>query len=86
MHRPLHRTPYLAELTSSTTALTVAKTSSAQLNVIAGDFDAADSPIGVIPKTDMEARILLVGVDANQTLDAFDESAIREFIQSNTTQ
>ena len=57
-----------------------------QLNTIAEDFNAADSPIGVTPKTDMEARILLVGADANQTLDAFDESAIRTFIQANTNQ
>ena len=58
----------------------------AQLNTIAGDFDAADSPIGVTPKTDMESRILLIGADANRTLDAFDETVIREFIQSNTNQ
>ena len=58
----------------------------AQLNNIAEDFNAADSPIGVTPKTDMEAKILLVGADANQTLDAFDESAIRTFIQANTNQ
>ena len=58
----------------------------AQLSTIAEEFDAADSPIGVTPKTDMEAKILLVGADANQTLDAFDESAIRTFIQANTNQ
>ena len=58
----------------------------AQLNTIAEDLNAADSPIGVTPKTDMEAKILLVGAGANQTLDAFDESAIRTFIQANTNQ
>ena len=58
----------------------------AQLSTIAEEFDAADSPIGVTPKTDMEAKILLVGADANQALDAFDESAIRGFIQANTNQ
>ena len=57
-----------------------------QLNAIAEDFDAADSPIGVTPKTDMDAKILLVGADANRTLDAFDEAAIRTFIESNTSQ
>ena len=49
-------------------------------------FDAADSPIGVTPKTDMEAKILLIGGDGNQTLEAFDEAAIRAFIQANTNQ
>ena len=58
----------------------------AQLNTIADEFDAADSPIGVTPKTDMEAKILLVGADANQALEAFDEYAIRTFIQANTNQ
>ena len=58
----------------------------AQLSGIADEFDAADSPIGVTPKTDMEAKILLVGADANQALDAFDEAAIRAFIDANTNQ
>lgn len=58
----------------------------AQLSSIADEFDAADSPIGVTPKTDMDAKILLVGADANQTLDAFDEAAIRDFIEANTNQ
>ena len=58
----------------------------AQLSTIAEEFDAADSPIGVTPKTDMEAKILLVGAEANQTLEAFDEAAIRDFIQANTNQ
>ena len=57
-----------------------------QLSTLAEEFDAADSPIGVTPKTDMEAKILLVGADANQTLDAFDESTIRTFIKANTNQ
>ena len=57
-----------------------------QLSTIAGEFDAVDSPIGVTPKTDMEARILLVGADANQTLSDFDEAAIRSFIEANTNQ
>lgn len=58
----------------------------AQLSTIAEEFHTANSPVGVTPKTDMEAKILLVGADANQTLDAFDESAIRAFIQANTNQ
>ncbi len=58
----------------------------AQLSTIAGEFASTDTPIGVTPKTDMEAKILLVGADANQTLDAFDEDAIRTFIQANTNQ
>ena len=59
----------------------------AQLSTIAEEFDAADSPIGVTPKTDMEAKILLVGAAGDpQTLDAFDESAIRAFIQANINQ
>ena len=57
-----------------------------QLSTLAEEFDAADSPIGVTPKTDMEAKILLVGADANQTLDAFDEATIRTFIEANTNQ
>ena len=56
----------------------------AQLSTIAEEFDAPNSPIGVTPKTDMEAKLLLVGADANRTLDAFDESVIRAFIQANT--
>ena len=58
----------------------------AQLSTIADEFNAADTPIGVTPKTDMEAKILLIGADANQTLDAFDEAAIRAFIEANTNQ
>jgi hypothetical protein len=58
----------------------------AQLSTIAEELDAADSPIGVTPKTDMEAKILLVGADANQALDAYDEAAIRTFIETNTAQ
>ena len=58
----------------------------AQLSSIAEEFNADDSPVGVTPKADMEAKILLVGAAANQTLDAFDESAIRTFIQANTNQ
>ena len=58
----------------------------AQLNSIADEFDTADSPIGVTPKTDMEAKLLLIGADGNQTLEAFDEAAIRAFIQANTSQ
>ena len=42
----------------------------AQLSTIRNDFDAADSPIGLTAKTDMAAKILLVGADANQTLEA----------------
>ncbi len=57
-----------------------------QLNTIAADLGADDSPIGVTPKTDMESKILLVGADANQTLEDFDEAAIRAFIEANTTQ
>ncbi len=56
----------------------------AQLSTIADEFNTADLPIGVTPKTDMDAKILLVGADANQTLDAFDEAAIRAFIEANT--
>ena len=58
----------------------------AQLSTIAEEFNAADSPVGVTPKTDMEAKILLVGAAANQTLDTFDEAAIRAFIESNINQ
>ncbi len=58
----------------------------AQLSTIADELDTADSPIGVTPKTDMDAKILLVGAESNQTLDAFDEAAIRDFIESNTNQ
>ena len=58
----------------------------AQLNTIADEFDDADSPIGVTPKTDMEAKILLIGANASQTLEAFDEAAIRTFIETNTNQ
>ena len=58
----------------------------AQLSTIRNDFDAADSPIGLTAKTDMAAKILLVGADANQTLEAFDDAAIRAFIEANTAQ
>lgn len=58
----------------------------AQLSTIAEEFDAADSPIGVTPKTDMDAKILLVGADANQMLEAFDEAAIRTFIEASISQ
>ena len=58
----------------------------AQLSTIAGEFASTDTPIGVTPKTDMEAKILLVGADTNQALDAFDEAAIRDFIEANTNQ
>ena len=58
----------------------------ARLTAIADELGAADAPIGVTPKTDMEAKILLVGADANQTLQAFDETAIRTFIETNTAQ
>ena len=58
----------------------------AQLSTIADEFDAADSPIGLTAKTDMTAKILLVGADANQTLEAFDDTAIRAFIEANTSQ
>ena len=58
----------------------------AQLSGIADELDAADSPIGVAPKTDMEAKILLVGANANRTLEAFDEAAIRDFIEANIAQ
>ena len=58
----------------------------AQLSTIADEFDAADSPIGLTAKTDMTAKILLVGADANQTLEDFDDAAIRAFIEANTNQ
>lgn len=58
----------------------------AQLSTIAEELGAADLPIGVTPKTDMDAKILLVGADANQTLNDFDEAAIRSFIEANTNQ
>ena len=58
----------------------------AQLSGIADELDAADSPIGVVPKTDMDAKILLVGAEGNRALDAFDEAAIRAFIEANTNQ
>ena len=58
----------------------------AQLSTIKNDFDAADSPIGLTAKTDMTAKILLVGADANQTLEAFDDATIRAFIEANTSQ
>ena len=58
----------------------------AQLSTIKNDFDAADSPIGLTAKTDMTAKILLVGADANQTLEDFDDAAIRAFIEANTNQ
>ena len=58
----------------------------AQLSTIADELDTADSPIGVTPKIDMDAKILLVGAESNQTLDAFDEAAIRDFIEANTNQ
>ena len=58
----------------------------AQLSTIRNEFDAADSPIGLTAKTDMTAKILLVGADANQTLEDFDDAAIRAFIEANTNQ
>ena len=58
----------------------------AQLSGIADELDAADSPIGVVPKTDMDAKILLVGAEGNRALDAFDEAAIRAFIEANINQ
>ncbi|MCY3638547.1 MAG: hypothetical protein OXG80_05555 [Chloroflexi bacterium] len=59
----------------------------AQLSTIADEFNAADSPIGLNPKTDIDGKILLIGPDGvNTTLSAFDEAAIRDFIETNTAQ
>ena len=58
----------------------------AQLSTLADEFRTDDTPVGVTSKTDMDSTILLVGADANQTLDAFDEAAIRTFIEANTNQ
>ena len=59
----------------------------AHLNTIADEFNTADSPIGLNPKTDIDGKILLIGPDgANTTLDTFDEAAIRDFIETNTAQ
>lgn len=56
----------------------------ADLSMIADEFDGADYPIGLTPKTDMDAKILLVGADANRALDDFDADTIRTFIEDNT--
>lgn len=59
----------------------------AQLTAIRDEFDAADSPVGLNPKTDINGKILLIGAGGvNETLDAFDAAAIRAFIQANTNQ
>ncbi|MDE2688406.1 MAG: hypothetical protein OXI16_13050 [Chloroflexota bacterium] len=58
----------------------------AQLTTIVDELDSADAPIGLNPKTDMDARILLIGADSNEELEAFDEAAIRGFIETNTAQ
>ena len=58
----------------------------AQLTTIVDELDNADAPIGLNPKTDMEARILLIGAESNEELEAFDEAAIRDFIETNTAQ
>lgn len=58
----------------------------AQLTTIVDELDSADAPIGLNPKTDMEARILLIGAESNEELEAFDEAAIRDFIETNTAQ
>lgn len=57
-----------------------------QLSTIAEEFNTDDSLVGVTPKTDMEAKILLIGGEINRTLEAFDESVIRDFIQANINQ
>ena len=57
-----------------------------QLSTIVEDLNAENAPLGLTPKADMEAKILLVGAEANQTLEAFDEAAIRAFIEANTSQ
>ena len=57
-----------------------------QLSTIVEDLNAENAPLGLTPKADMDAKILLVGADANQTLVAFDEAAIRAFIEANTSQ
>ena len=58
----------------------------AQLSTIVADFNAPDAPVGLTAKSDMDATILLVGADGSETLDAFDDAAIRAFIESNTSQ
>ena len=59
----------------------------AQLTTIADEFNAPDSPVGLNPKTDMEGKILLIGAGGvTETLDAFDDDAIRNFIEANTNQ
>ena len=58
----------------------------AQLTTIVDELDNEDAPIGLNPKTDMEARILLVGAESNEELETFDEAAIRDFIETNTAQ
>ena len=55
----------------------------AQLSSIADEFHADSTPVGLTAKTDMASKILLVGADANQTLDEFDEASIRAFIEAN---
>ena len=58
----------------------------ARLTGIADEFNAPDSPVGVTAKTDMEAKILLIGAEDNRTFDAFDEAAIRAFVEANINQ
>ena len=59
----------------------------AQLTAIRDEFDTSDSPVGLNPKTDIDGKILLIGAGGvNETFDAFDEAAIRNFFEANTSQ
>ena len=58
----------------------------AQLTAIAQEFEDAGRIVGVTPKPDMDAKLLLVGASASEVLEAFDEAQIRAFIESNATQ
>ena len=58
----------------------------AQLTTIRDEFDTSDSPVGLNPKTDIDGKILLIGAGGvNETFDVFDEAAIRDFIETNTS-
>jgi hypothetical protein len=58
----------------------------AQLSGLKDEFHSDDTPVGLTSKTDMDAKILLIGADANKTLEDFDDAAIRAFIEANTNQ
>ncbi len=55
----------------------------AQLTAIVEELDTPTAPVSLAPKTDMDSKILLVGAQNSGTFDAFDETAIRAFIEDN---